>query len=85
MGKSGGLGGLVVSTLDFQVGYQGFKSHSCRDNHESKAAQIHVYNNSQCLYVPWVPGSVKNQHKNNKWENQFETKVKLMRFSLHLK
>ena len=25
----------------------------------SKAVQIHVHNNRRCLYVPWVPGSVK--------------------------
>ena len=33
--------------------------------HESKAVQIHVHNNRRCLYVPWVPGSVKNPHNNN--------------------
>ena len=34
--------------------------------HESKAAQIHVHHsNRHCLYVPRVPGSVKNQHNNN--------------------
>ena len=34
--------------------------------HESKAVQIHVHNNRRCLYVPRVPGSVKNPHNNNK-------------------
>ena len=34
--------------------------------HESKAVQIHVYHsNRRCLYVPRVPGSVKNLHNNN--------------------
>ena len=33
--------------------------------HESKAVQIHVHNNRRCLYVPRVPGSVKNLHNNN--------------------
>ena len=33
--------------------------------HESKAVQIHVHNNCGCLYVPWVPGSVKNPHSSN--------------------
>ena len=100
--QSGGLGGLVVSAFDFQVGYHGFESRSGRDNfqtintrrsysmcpglsitwigqrlvtdsgtkcawviHESKAVQIHVHNNRRCLYVPRVPGSVKNPHNNN--------------------
>ena len=99
----GGLGGLVVSALDFQAGYRGFESRSGRDNfqtiftpssystcpglsikwtgrrlvtdsgtkcawviHESKAVQIHVHHsNRRCLYVPRVPGSVKNPHNNN--------------------
>ena len=30
--------------------------------HESKAVQIHVHNNHRCLYVPRLPGSVKNPH-----------------------
>ena len=30
--------------------------------HESKPVQIHVHNSCGCLYVPWVPGSVKNPH-----------------------
>ena len=35
--------------------------------HESKAVQIHVHHsNRRCLYVPRVPGSVKNPHNNNK-------------------
>ena len=100
-----GLGGLVVSALDFQAGYRGSESRSGRDNfqtistrssystcpglsikwtgrrlvtnsgtkcaweiHESKAVQIHVHHsNRRCLYVPRVPGSVKNAHNNNKW------------------
>ena len=33
--------------------------------HESKAVQIHAHNNRRCLYVPRVPGSVKNPHNNN--------------------
>ena len=33
--------------------------------HESKAVQIYVHNNRRCLYVPRVPGSVKNPHNNN--------------------
>ena len=34
--------------------------------HESKAVQIHVHHsNRRCLYVPRVPGSVKNPHNNN--------------------
>ena len=34
--------------------------------HESKAVQIHVHHsNLRCLYVPRVPGSVKNPHNNN--------------------
>ena len=33
---------------------------------ESKAVQIHVHHsNRRCLYVPRVPGSVKNPHNNN--------------------
>ena len=32
--------------------------------HESKAV-LHVHNNRGCLYVPQVPGSVKNPHNNN--------------------
>ena len=31
----------------------------------SKAVQIHVHNNRRYLYVPRVPGSVKNPHNNN--------------------
>ena len=102
-GLDSGLGGLVVSALDFQGGYRGFESRSGRDNfqtiitpssystcpglsikltgrrlvtdrgtkcawvfHESKAVQIHVHHsNRRCLYVPRVPGSVKNPHNNN--------------------
>ena len=30
--------------------------------HESKAVQIYVHNNRCCLYVPLVPGSVKNNY-----------------------
>ena len=30
--------------------------------HESKAVQIHVHNNGRYLYVPRVPGCVKNPH-----------------------
>ena len=98
-----GLGGLVVSALDFQAVYRGFESRSGRDNfqtiitpssystcpglsikwtgrhlvtdsgtkcawviHESKAVQLHVHHsNRRCLYVPRVPGSVKNPHNNN--------------------
>ena len=38
--------------------------------HESKAVQIHVYHsNRRCLYVPRVPGSVKNPHNNNNNNN----------------
>ena len=34
--------------------------------HESKAVQIHEHHsNRRCLYVPRVPGSVKNPHNNN--------------------
>ena len=33
--------------------------------HESKAVQIHVHNNRCCLYVPRVPGSVKNPHSSS--------------------
>ena len=33
--------------------------------HESMAVQIHVSNNRCCLYVPRVPGSIKNPHNNN--------------------
>ena len=33
---------------------------------ESKAVQIHLHHsNRRCLYVPRVPGSVKNPHNNN--------------------
>ena len=32
--------------------------------HESKAVQIHEHNNRRCLYVPQVPGSIKNLHNN---------------------
>ena len=32
--------------------------------HESKAVQIYVHNNRRYLYVPRVPGSVKNPHNN---------------------
>ena len=33
--------------------------------HESKAVQIHLHHsNRRCLYVPRVPGSVKNPHNN---------------------
>ena len=35
--------------------------------HESKAVQIHLHHsNRRCLYVPRVPGSVKNPHNNNR-------------------
>ena len=97
--KSCGLGGLVVSALDFQAGYRRFEPRSGQtistpssyptcpglsikwtgwclvtDSgtkcawviHESKAVQIHVHKNRRCLYVPRVPGSVKNPHNNNK-------------------
>ena len=37
--------------------------------HESKAVQIHVHNKRRCLYVPRVPGSVKNPHNNNNNNN----------------
>ena len=33
--------------------------------HESKAVQIHVHNNCRCLYVPRMPGCVKNPQNNN--------------------
>ena len=33
--------------------------------HKNKAVQMHVHNNRRCLYVPLVPGSVKNPHNNN--------------------
>ena len=33
--------------------------------HESKAVQIYLHNNRRRLYVPRVPGSVKNPHNNN--------------------
>ena len=34
--------------------------------HESKAVQIHLHHsNRRCLYVPRVPGSVKNQQQTN--------------------
>ena len=34
--------------------------------HESKAVQIHLHHsNRRCLYVPRVPGSVKNPHNIN--------------------
>ena len=34
--------------------------------HESKAVQKHIHHsNRRCLYVPRVPGSVKNPHNNN--------------------
>ena len=98
-----GLGGLVVSALDFQAGFHGLKSRLGQDSfqtismpssyltcpglsikwtgrslvtdsgtkcawviHGSKAVQIHVHNNHHCLYVPRVPGSVKNPHNNTK-------------------
>ena len=32
--------------------------------HKSKAVQIHVHKNLRCLYVPRVPGIVKNLHNN---------------------
>ena len=32
--------------------------------HESKVVQIHEHNNHRCLYVPRVPGSIKNPHNN---------------------
>ena len=35
--------------------------------HESKAVQIHVHNNSCCLHVPRVPGSVKNRTTTLLW------------------
>ena len=100
-----GLGGLVVSALDFQAGYRGFESRSGRDNfqtiitpssystcpglsiqwtgrrlvtnsgtkcawviHESKAVQIHIHHsNRRCLYVPRVPGSVKEIRTTTLW------------------
>ena len=38
--------------------------------HESKAVQIHVHHSNRgCLYVPRVPGSVKNPHNNNIWKS----------------
>ena len=33
--------------------------------HESKAVQIQEHNNRRCLYVPRMPGRVKNPHNNN--------------------
>ena len=34
--------------------------------HESKAVQIHLHHsNRRCIFVPRVPGSVKNPHNNN--------------------
>ena len=41
--------------------------------HESKAVQIHVHSNRRCLYVPQVPGSVKNPHNNNNQDSDFRT------------
>ena len=36
--------------------------------HESKAVQMHEHHsNRRCLYVPQVPGSVKNPHNNNNY------------------
>ena len=48
--------------------------------HVSKAVKIHIHNNRRCLYVPRVPGSVKNPHNNNnqsllKW-TQIDKEVK---------
>ena len=37
--------------------------------HESKALQIHAYNNRRCLHVPRVPGSVKNPYNNTNSNN----------------
>ena len=47
--------------------------------HESKAVQIHAHNNRRCLYVPRVPGSVKNPHNNN---NSKECRSKSVGFLL---
>ena len=33
--RNSGLGGLVVSALDFQAGYRGFESRSGRDNFQT--------------------------------------------------
>ena len=38
--------------------------------HGSKAVQIHVHNNRHCLYVPHVPGSIKNPYNNNASKKQ---------------
>ena len=38
--------------------------------HESKAVQIHVHHsNRRYLYMPRVPGSIKNPHNNNQDKN----------------
>ena len=56
--------------------------------HESKAVQLHVHKNRRCLYVPRVPGSVKNPHNNNKFEpmriNQAARLLKHFSCSAHL-
>ena len=52
--------------------------------HESKAVQIHVYNNRRCLDVPRVPGSVKNPHNhNNVVLSQTRSPVKLIQIFWH--
>ena len=38
--------------------------------HESKAVQIHVHNYCRCLFVPRVPGSIKNPHKVSYYKQQ---------------
>ena len=46
--------------------------------HESKAIQIHVYNNRRCLRVPRVSGSVKNPHNNNNMYTSFTMSIQIL-------
>ena len=50
--------------------------------HESNAVQIHLHHsNRRCLYVPWVPGSVKNPHNNNNKISLCWIKVTLRKYA----
>ena len=51
--QSNGLGGLRVSTLDFQVGYHGFESSTGRDNFQT-ISLLSSYSTCPGLSIKWA-------------------------------
>ena len=58
-----GLGGLVVSALDFQAGYRGFESCSGRDNFQTISYLAHID-------MPWVEYKVDRNVLGDRQQHQ---------------